>query len=61
MAPVATILSYRLGGTDGVSVEAGSELGEPGEDEFAHLVKGPYVVETFPVSVQKEYVVVEIP
>ena len=29
---------------------------EPGEK----LVKGPYVAETFPVSVQEEYVVVEV-
>ena len=45
----------------GVSVEAGSEIGESGEDSFSHLVKGPYVVEIFPVSVDREYVVVEIP
>jgi 3-phenylpropionate/trans-cinnamate dioxygenase ferredoxin subunit len=29
---------------------------EPGE----RLVKGPYVAETFPVSVEEDYVVVEI-
>jgi hypothetical protein len=29
---------------------------EPGEN----LVKGPYVAETFPVSVEEEYVVVEV-
>ena len=33
-----------------VEVEAGSEL-----------VKGPYVAETFPVTVEEQYVVVEVP
>ena len=43
-----------------VSLTPGVELAEHGEDDFAHLVKGPYVAETYPVSVEEHYVVVEI-
>jgi nitrite reductase/ring-hydroxylating ferredoxin subunit len=42
-----------------VSVEAGAaiQVAEPGMEG---LHKGPYVVETFPVSVEQRYVVVEV-
>lgn len=49
-----------------VKVEAGSDLeevsanAEPGEPEEG-LIQGPYFAETYPVSVERQYVVVELP
>jgi nitrite reductase/ring-hydroxylating ferredoxin subunit len=43
-----------------VAVEPGATLAEASEPGMEGLVKGPYVAETFPVSVEQEYVVVEI-
>ena len=43
-----------------VSVEPGATVTEAGEGEMEGLVKGPYVAETYPVSVERQYVVVEI-
>ena len=42
-----------------VSVEPGATVAA-GEAEMEGLVKGPYVAETYPVSVERQYVVVEI-
>ena len=44
-----------------VSVEPGAQLvSEPGEPGMEGLVKGPYVAETFPVSVEQQYVIVDV-
>jgi hypothetical protein len=42
--------------------EIAASTGEAGESEpgMEGMLKGPYVAETFPVSVEQEYVVVEI-
>ena len=42
-----------------VELTSGARL-EQGEGDFAHLLKGPYTAETYPVSVEQSYVVVEI-
>lgn len=42
-----------------VELASGADL-ERGHGEYAHLLKGPYVAETYPVSVEQSYVVVEI-
>lgn len=44
-----------------VSVEVGSDLGDDAMMLAAGLQKGPYSAETYPVSVEQQYVVVEIP
>jgi nitrite reductase/ring-hydroxylating ferredoxin subunit len=49
----------RLGRYD-VLVESGAELAEDPDAPASGLQKGPYVAETYPVSVQERYVVVEI-
>ena len=43
-----------------VMVEPGATVAEAGEGDMEGLVKGPYVAETYPVSVERQYVVVEI-
>jgi nitrite reductase/ring-hydroxylating ferredoxin subunit len=44
-----------------VSVEPGAQLvAEPTEPGMEGLVKGPYVAETFPVSVEQQYVIVDV-
>lgn len=48
--------------TYAVSVEAGEGQAAPAEGEESDgLQKGPYTAETFPVSVEKQYVLVEVP
>jgi 3-phenylpropionate/trans-cinnamate dioxygenase ferredoxin subunit len=42
-----------------VSVESGAEL-EQAQATAAGRVKGPYIAETYPVSVEQHYIVVEI-
>lgn len=42
-----------------VSVESGAEL-EQAQAPAAGRIKGPYVAETYPVSVEQRYIVVEI-
>ena len=42
-----------------VSLESGEAL-DPDEVRLAGRQKGPYVAETYPVSVEQEYVVVEV-
>jgi 3-phenylpropionate/trans-cinnamate dioxygenase ferredoxin subunit len=44
-----------------VAVESGAELGDDPDAPVPGLQKGPYVAETYPVSVDERYVVVEIP
>jgi nitrite reductase/ring-hydroxylating ferredoxin subunit len=44
-----------------VSVEEGAELAEDLDAPAPGLQKGPYVAETYPVSVDERYVVVDIP
>jgi nitrite reductase/ring-hydroxylating ferredoxin subunit len=43
-----------------VRVEAGAALAEDPEAPAAGMVRGPYTAETFPVSVDGRYVVVEV-
>ena len=44
-----------------VSVEPGAELVDEAEAPTSGRQKGPYVAETYPVSVDERYVVVDIP
>jgi 3-phenylpropionate/trans-cinnamate dioxygenase ferredoxin subunit len=44
-----------------VTVEPGTALAAEGADRMPGLEKGPYVAETYPVSVEQQYVVVEVP
>ncbi len=44
-----------------VQVEDGRALSEAAEGETPGLEKGPYTAETYPVSVEQQYVVVELP
>lgn len=43
-----------------VVVEPGTALESEGEEALVGLVKGPYVAETYSVSVEQQYVVVEV-
>jgi 3-phenylpropionate/trans-cinnamate dioxygenase ferredoxin subunit len=43
-----------------VMVESGATLEEEGNAALPQLVKGPYVAETYPVSVEAQYIVVEV-
>jgi 3-phenylpropionate/trans-cinnamate dioxygenase ferredoxin subunit len=43
-----------------VSVESGTPPGDDSEATTAGLNKGPYIAETYPASVEQQYVVVEI-
>ena len=43
-----------------VQRESGADLQQGNPDEATTWVKGPYVAETYPVSIEEEYVVVEL-
>ena len=43
-----------------VTLEAGGDLNLTSDAAPKEMQKGPYVAETFPVSIEKEYVIVEI-
>jgi 3-phenylpropionate/trans-cinnamate dioxygenase ferredoxin subunit len=44
-----------------VTVEPGTSLAAGAPDGMSGLEKGPYVAETYPVSVEQQYIVVEVP
>jgi 3-phenylpropionate/trans-cinnamate dioxygenase ferredoxin subunit len=43
-----------------VLVESGGALEGNGQMALSHRVKGPYLAETYPVSVEQQYIVIEI-
>ncbi|MFN8526440.1 MAG: Rieske (2Fe-2S) protein [Chloroflexota bacterium] len=61
------VRTYEVTVQGGANLQPGDMLpenaphGEPATDpEMAGMVKGPYVAETFPVTVEQQYVVVEV-
>jgi nitrite reductase/ring-hydroxylating ferredoxin subunit len=44
-----------------VSIAPGTALAEASEQVIPGLLKGPYVAETYPVSVEEQYVLVDVP
>src|SRR5262245_25805951 len=43
-----------------VVVETGETIETSGATAFSHLIKGPYVAETYPVSIEQDYIVIEV-